>query len=117
MDDFEILQHKYQLTFYESIIKSQKNQIKYNKINIIIFSLNYTSFCFLSFHVSIFYFIYCSIWAILIFICIKNIKLLRKKLKINIELYYNELKIVDYSKYLKEQRKLKLQKIKKVNLC
>lgn len=52
-------------------------------------------------------------WLIIILITLKNLKILKNSLIDSEKNYYEELKRVDYTKYIKEQRTKKLSKIKK----
>ena len=114
---FDIEIRKIQMTYHESIIKSLRKQIKWSKAYIGLCIFNTLSFVYNGFEksnsISILYFIGCLIWVVLIFLTISNIKNQKIQLKNSIESYNEELKIIDYPKYLKEQRTLKLKKLKK----
>jgi len=112
--------HKTQLSYYESMIKFCHRQILWDKGFIALYLFNEIFLCYnsikaSSFSVSIFYLITFILWIILLSVNIKNLKEHKEKLKKSIVLYNTELKIVDFPKYLKNQRMLKLKKLNKLN--
>ena len=107
--------HKIQLEYYNTYLKIQKKSIRWNIV--------YAGLCLLNFFVYIpikftnnwlfyFYILVSISWSVIIFITIKSIKTKKLQVKINEKLYEEELKIVDYKQYIKNQRLEKLKKLK-----
>lgn len=108
------------LKSYERQVHVTKRSIKWDKIYIGLCSFNVLSFTANVFRyynndkwLSLFFLITTFIWITLIFTTNKKITDKKVSLKEYIKKYDDQLKIVDYPKYLKTQRTQKLNKIKK----
>lgn len=106
------------LDCYENSCKLYSKRIKYNKILIslcILLICYYTVRTIMSIYNwnVIFDIILLVIWLINILLNKKQLKNNKIKLKDNQDLYENALKIVDYPKYIKDQRVKKLKQLKK----
>jgi hypothetical protein len=103
---------------HDDMIKSISRTIKWDKGYIALCSFNSIMFglaAFKSFTKNeSFYFslIASTIWLIVVFITINQIKIKRLELKKNIISRDEELKKLDYKEFIKNQRKIKLKKLK-----
>jgi len=118
--DFDLEYHKIILDSHYNSIKLYKKSLKYKKLLCVVQVLcifYYTSFFIIDYNKERYfmfsvYFIVMIAWCAMLYINIKSIKEEKIKIKNHEVLYYDELKIVDYSKYIKDQRSKKLLKLK-----
>lgn len=122
MNNIDLEFHKNLLVLYDNNIKSYRKRNKWHKIysyicllNVIIQSINVyfkiindKSGVVLGIIAAFLWLIAASVTYFL------NIRSTNKLLKENIKLYNEELKIVDYSKFIREERTNKLKKLKKL---
>lgn len=118
--DEDLYYEKELLKSYESQIKSIKKSIKWEKayiglcmFNVISFLINAIKHFNDKWWLFLLLFISSLIWVIIIIFTYKSIKIKKNTLTGYLQLHDKQLQVVDYPKYLKTQRTLKLNKIKK----
>lgn len=121
MSEYELALHESKLTMYSEIVKTYRSNIKRMKWFIALYIFNSAAYCWITtsailsskpLWTIIFNSFISVVWfsgAILMYYTIKQRKIGLKENKI---LYDEELKIVDYTKYIKENRLKKLKKLK-----
>ena len=112
--------YTYLLECYDDSCKVYAKKIKWNKINIGLYIFNALTFTFNTINniehwYSIIYGICVIAWIVGAYFITKTIKSNKVTLKANQDLYDETLKIVDYPRYIKDQRTKKLNKLKKAN--
>jgi hypothetical protein len=89
-----------------------KKQIKFSIVLFVLYSINICLNLYNLIFTNILYILLLFLWTALLFITIKGMKKEKVKLNEYKKLQLEELKIVDYPKYIKEQRRDKLKRIK-----
>ena len=109
------------LDLYQESIKISKRSIKFLKFQICFNSLMllYYSTMAISYIfqnkiiIGILWLLLNTFWLSFVIKYIRDLKKEKIQQKYNLKIYYDELKIVDYPKYIKEQRTKKLKMLKK----